>query len=546
MASIGKLVTHLVVDSSQFDSKMSKSGKLIKSWKTIAVGGIAAAGAAMTAISVKAIGLASEIENISTQFRVMLKSSSAAATMLKKISKFAASTPFQKMELAQAAQSMLGVGVAAGDVIPKLRQIGDVAALSGNRIGDVTAILNKIESVGFAQGETLNQLMERRIPILNALTEVTGKSAAELRKMGSQGLLTSDLIGQAFQKMTDKGGIFENGMAELAKTTAGKWSTMKDNINAVFEEFGATLLPAVNSAMNSVTAKVQGFITWMKPKWAGIQAIATGAWQAIEAAAKSAIDVIKSSFKLIGDVPIKFDTFALSAVTALAATEGMFTSLTDSMKLSAVTLDMMLQKLKDFPKNQARALAGMGPAFNPKLLELELRAEQLTSKIGANLEKTMADRLSQFQALRRKTDAPEDLPGPKPPPPIDTKDINKAFSDAFATGIPGLAGSTGLGAAADFINRRFPDQFAGPPEDPSADPAAAAAKSSGMKAEMKFAGAMERGSVEAMKLLTSQIGGGKTPEKQLVEAKKQTGTLKQILDQAQANVTKFSIRGPIS
>lgn len=206
----------------------------------------AALGAAGVAGSAGIIKLASDMESLDTQFKVLLGSASAASQMMDQINKFAAKTPFEQMELAKAAKQLLAYGEAQGDVIPTLRKLGDVSALSGARLEDLVNIYGKVRGQGKLTAETLDQFQERGIPIVAELAKHFGIAESEIRGMVSEGKVGFGDVQQAIASLTSEGGRFAGGMEELSKTTGGLWSTVTGNLKTLLAEFGKSIIGAFN------------------------------------------------------------------------------------------------------------------------------------------------------------------------------------------------------------------------------------------------------------------------------------------------------------
>lgn len=495
-----------------------------------AVGVAAVAAGAATAI---AFGkMAAEAEMVSVKLRVMLKSGDAAAAMVKDLGKFAASTPFKKMELGNAAQALLGVKVSGRQIIPTLKKIGDVAALSGNAIGEVTQIYAKIQSKGKAQAEELNQLIERRIPIMDGLSTVMGKSSEDIRKLASDGKVSAATISQAFDVMTQKGGIFENGMAELSKTTTGKFSTMKDNFTAIAEGFGATLLPAAKGFFDGATNAAQAFMDYMKPYWKSIETIVTSTWQVMDAAGDAAWAAIESAAKgfmtTFNEQAITFDDITLGMVSALATVETAF-------ELAAIGADRFFSKLGE--------IAGMVSFMAPGL---DLLAGQVVkiadgamndagNVFGGMVQGKIDERMGAIRDLREKNAAAQfdkDFnvgihkvkPSVKIPGEVSetiANELNKIVSDSFGGAFGG-----GLGG----LGERFKDSIfndPGPHDLDAKTPSAEDATGAGKTGRTQFTGAIQGDDAYAL-LVRAMGGGGKTPEKQLTETKKTNVILKSV------------------
>lgn len=197
-------------------------------------------------------GLAIDAEQLQVKFRVLLKSGDAASAMLKDIGDFAASTPFQKMDIAEAAQKLLAFGVPAEKIMKSIRQIGDISALTGNSIGEMAELYGKANVQGRLFMEDINQLTGRGIPIIQQLASQFGVAESKVRDLVSSGKVTATNLQIAFADMTSAGGDFANGMDQLSQTTGGKLSTLRDKVSEIATTFGSKFLPAINSATDAI------------------------------------------------------------------------------------------------------------------------------------------------------------------------------------------------------------------------------------------------------------------------------------------------------
>ena len=274
MASLGDLVVKLKANTSDFRREMSASNATLKKFGKSARSmfkGLAIGGAATAAAGLGLVKLASDAETLTTQFKVLTGSADDAKMMMENLSTFASGTPFGKTELAEAAQTLLAFQFGQEEVIPLLKNLGDVAAGSGAQIGDLATILGRATATGKVQGELLNQLIDRRIHILESLSKATGFASNEIQKMASQGKISGDDLRKAFEIMTGAGGQFENGMVELSKTTAWKWSTMKDNLSQLGETLGVFVLPEVNRFIDALTKLVQHVLPGLEKELEGLE-----------------------------------------------------------------------------------------------------------------------------------------------------------------------------------------------------------------------------------------------------------------------------------
>ena len=242
-------------------------------------GGLLAAGSGIMAALAFPVTLAANLEVSHAAFTTLLKDGDKAQTLLDQLQQFAASTPFQFPELANAARTLISFGGSADTVVDELRMLGDIAAGIQAPLGDVATIFGKIRTDGRVMGEDLNQLGGRGIPILQGLADVLGVDAKAVRKMASEGKVGFKDVEKAFQNLTAEGGLFAGGMERASKTLKGLWSTLIDNVAAAVLPIGQELLPMLGAAANEFTsiAKVVGvFIKQNKDLATTVAGVAVG------------------------------------------------------------------------------------------------------------------------------------------------------------------------------------------------------------------------------------------------------------------------------
>jgi tape measure domain-containing protein len=220
------------------------------SWQNV-MAGISAIGIGYMATQFVKDGvkMAAQSEDMSIQFEVLMGDAEKAKNTIADLQKFTAQTPFESDEVIKAGRQLLAVNVPAEELIDNLRMIGDVSKGSGKDFNELATIMAKNKSSNFIQGEDLNQLIEAGIPILDEFSKMFGKSASEIKKMGSQGKIEYKHLQQAFKNLTGEHGKYENMMGRLSTTSAGLWSTVSDNIKQINKGFGTVILDVFKPAL---------------------------------------------------------------------------------------------------------------------------------------------------------------------------------------------------------------------------------------------------------------------------------------------------------
>ena len=196
-----------------------------------------------------------ELQTIRVGFRSIMGSAEGAASMVDKLNKFTAATPYRLEEVARSARQLIAVGTGVDDVNDRLKMLGDIAAASGNSISDIAAAFAKVQAKGKVELENLNQLAERGIPIFDELRKVTGDANMEF----GAGSVSVQEYNQALANMAAEGGFANDAMANLSQTVSGKFSTAMDNMTLALGEFAekSGLLATITNALDDMTSQIQ-------------------------------------------------------------------------------------------------------------------------------------------------------------------------------------------------------------------------------------------------------------------------------------------------
>ncbi|MPM57518.1 hypothetical protein SDC9_104340 [bioreactor metagenome] len=236
-------------------------GMLMKGGGWIAAGAAIGYGAFEFAKSSEQLAMQNEQNAVS--FEVLLGSAGKADTMLRNIADFAARTPFRKLEVTDAAQSLLGYGVNADKVIPVINQLGDVSRGNAEVFKRVVENYGKAVSAQRMRTEDINQFAEAGIPMWAELEKITGKSGQALRKYVETNGISVDQMNAAFASMTGSGGKFHGMMQKQSQTTAGRISTLADNFDELKLAAGDRMKPTMDKMVDAGSQNVKLAKDWM-------------------------------------------------------------------------------------------------------------------------------------------------------------------------------------------------------------------------------------------------------------------------------------------
>lgn len=171
-----------------------------------------------------------DLQKTAAGFNVLVGNTQKAQKLFAEVKKFADTTPFEFPELAKSTTMLLGYGIAAEDVMDRLKRLGDAAAASGGDLNGITLAYAQMIGRGKVTGDNLRQLTENMVTLRAELAKVSGVKMNELDKAIENGEISTTELNKALDLATNKGGKFFGGTAKLAVTFSGRLSTLKDTL----------------------------------------------------------------------------------------------------------------------------------------------------------------------------------------------------------------------------------------------------------------------------------------------------------------------------
>ncbi len=235
------------------DAASSRMGGLqnrFNGMKRLSVGAFSVA--TLAAFSQSVIKTGSDFEQLNVSYQTMLGSQEKGLQMMADTKKFAATTPFELPEVAQASKQLLAFGIEQKNVQKDLRAIGDVASGISAPLTDIAYLFGTIKTQGKAMTMDIRQFANRGIPIYDELAKITHKNGMALQKYIEEGKVGFPQIEQAFMNMSGEGGKFFNLMDKQSKTTGGRISNLADKFTYFKDSMFNKFKPAINSGIDGL------------------------------------------------------------------------------------------------------------------------------------------------------------------------------------------------------------------------------------------------------------------------------------------------------
>ena len=219
--------------ASSFSSLSSVTSKfgLILSGAGIVTGLLALGKAAITS--------SSQVEQIAVSFEVFTGSAEVAKNMLTALKDQALKSPMQFQDITKGAQTLLGYGLTAEQVIPVTKMLGDVSGGNADKFARLALAFGQVNAAGRLMGQEARQMINAGFNPLQAIADKTGKSMAQLTKDMKNGKISVQEVADAFTYATSEGGRFY-GMAEKqSQTVGGALNKLSESLFFLTADIGA-------------------------------------------------------------------------------------------------------------------------------------------------------------------------------------------------------------------------------------------------------------------------------------------------------------------
>jgi tape measure domain-containing protein len=154
-------------------------------------------------------------------------------------------------ELFGGARTLMGFGIAVEDILPTLKQLGDVSMGDKEKMQGLIIALGQVSANGKLMSQEVNQMINAGFNPLQEISRTTGKSVEVLRDEMQRGALSAQVLKDAFKSVTSQGGMFFGMLDSVSETPLGKLRAMEGNIDMAKQQLGEALLPALSDFMDA-------------------------------------------------------------------------------------------------------------------------------------------------------------------------------------------------------------------------------------------------------------------------------------------------------
>ena len=256
LADVGKSVK---------DSTSSMSSKLASSLKDVGSSISVGLTLPLALFGKSALQIAAQMEQVSVSFEVFTGSAEVASQMLGELKNQALNSPMQFQDIAKGAQTLLGYGLTAEQVIPITKMLGDVSGGNADRFSRLSLAFGQVNASGRLMGQETRQMINAGFNPLQAISEKTGESMASLSKRMKDGQISVQEVGNAFIYATSEGGRFYGNAEKQSQTLAGAYNKLSESITFLMDGIGRKIAQAFN--LKEVLGNIGSFINQLKEKF---------------------------------------------------------------------------------------------------------------------------------------------------------------------------------------------------------------------------------------------------------------------------------------
>lgn len=202
------------------------------------------------------------VENAQTGLTTLLKDANQAKQVITNTMEDAQTTPFAFEGLLQANKALISARVSAGEARNTVKDLANAIAATGGgdvELGRMVVNLQQIKNVGKATAMDIRQFAFAGINIYQLLADATGKPIEKVKDME----VSYDLLTFALKKAHAEGGLYANGLENMAGNTSVQISNLGDALFKLKVNMFNDLKPALTEL---IQVGMDG-IKWLASAW---------------------------------------------------------------------------------------------------------------------------------------------------------------------------------------------------------------------------------------------------------------------------------------
>ncbi|WP_431813870.1 tape measure protein [Kocuria sp. cx-455] len=196
-----------------------------------------------------------DVQQSNVVMETMELSAGAREQLMGQFKGLAQDTPFSTGSIASLGSGLIASGMDQSKVENSLQGAIDTAALFGMSLEEMALPLKQMQAKGVLQGDDLNQLMDRNIPLMDWLAKQKGVDRSQVKDMVSKGQVSADDVFAALATNS------KGGAERAAGTLKGSWTNFMSSIS----QGGEAFLAPMTDDITELLKVSKGAVNDMKP-----------------------------------------------------------------------------------------------------------------------------------------------------------------------------------------------------------------------------------------------------------------------------------------
>lgn len=216
------------------------------------IGGIAT-GAGLTKMLHESLRSYSEITALEHSLGQVTGSKQTASMLIGQARAYTRAVPGADLE--QTVKNMhifLGSGVAASDVMGRMRKITDLSAMFSANFTRIAADFAKIQQRGYMTGYEFTSFIRNKIPMNKAIADVLGINANVVPELVKGKAISNEIVLAALNKLAGPGGIAYGFTAQKAKTPEGQIQIFRQIFKDFERSVGGIIAPEATNILKKL------------------------------------------------------------------------------------------------------------------------------------------------------------------------------------------------------------------------------------------------------------------------------------------------------
>jgi tape measure domain-containing protein len=212
---------------------------------------------AITGFVKSVVSAGTTVENATTGLTTLLGDAGEATRVVQNTMQDATKTPFAFEGLLSANKALIGAGVNADKARADVLNLANAISATGGgdeELGRMVVNMQQISNTGKATSQDIKQFAFAGINIYKVLAEATGQPIEKVKDMS----ISYDMLTMALAKAHEKGGIYYNGLENMAGNTSVRISNVGDAIFQYMNDIFVSSKPFIDAVLNSVLNLISG------------------------------------------------------------------------------------------------------------------------------------------------------------------------------------------------------------------------------------------------------------------------------------------------